>query len=92
MKHRKTVATLSILTFNLFKILAEIYIKFNTATKRPILFGLVFLCVWVFGGRIRKAGPSKQSSGLFARPWLFRRKANPPSPTKNPEYVSVQDI
>jgi hypothetical protein len=33
MKHRKTVATLSILTFNLFKILAEIYIKFNTARK-----------------------------------------------------------
>jgi hypothetical protein len=42
---------------------------------------LVFFCVWVFGGRIRKAGPSKQSGGLFARPWLFRRKANP-SPLK----------
>jgi hypothetical protein len=40
MKHRKTVATLSILTFNLFKILAEIYIKFNTATKSPTPFGV----------------------------------------------------
>jgi hypothetical protein len=40
MKHRKTVATLSILTFNLFKILAEIYIKFNTARKSPTPLGV----------------------------------------------------
>ena len=40
MEHRKTVATLSILTFNLFKILAEIYIKFNTATKQLTPYGV----------------------------------------------------
>jgi len=51
---------------------------------------LDFLCVWVFGGRIRKAGPSKQSGGLFARPWLARRRANPSSPTKN-RQSSVED-
>ena len=30
---------------------------------------------------IRKGRPSKHAGGMFAGPWLFRRKANPPSPT-----------
>jgi len=33
--------------------------------------------VWWGRTWIRKAGPSKQSGGLFARPWLRRSEANP---------------
>ena len=49
-----------------------------------------FLMEWRFllcCNRTRKAGPSKQSGGLFARPWLRRSEASPFRVAKMPSLV-----
>ena len=61
-------------TVNLLRFASMVRIRPPPPEKVQHLSVLDFFCVWVFGGWIRKAGPSKQSSGLFARPWLFRKK------------------
>ncbi|MBR3292960.1 MAG: hypothetical protein IKI69_00855, partial [Oscillospiraceae bacterium] len=42
-----------------------------------------FFCVWEFVKVDSKGGSWRQSGGLSQPPWLFRRKANPPSPTSS---------
>ena len=66
-------------------------IHFNQSCHRTagtFRYRLFCFCTEV---RIRKGRPSKQSGGLFAAPWLARRRANPSSSVA-PNPSSQQSI
>ena len=51
-------------------------------STRDILLDGSSFCAWASRKVDSKGGSWRQSGGLSQPPWLFRRKANPPSPTR----------